>query len=1105
MSEPLAHYSFIPWLRRGLANKIAETDALGANVTGAGYADERARLNVELVVGYDRISGGSDEDSVSKTVNLIGPGDIAGVNPVAVLRTEPAANVNNFEANLLAYIEFYEEDFPWRYTPVGPTGSKLRPWIALIVLKAGEFDLRDNGAGLPSFSVHPEAVNQVFCDHDETWAWAHVHLNQSLTGGTGLIGEVDNLLATDPDIGISRLLCPRKLQQSSDYTAFLIPAFETGRIAGLGKPTTGIKAQQPAWTKTGGQVTIAEVEGFNQHSFPFYYSWTFRTGKLGDFESLVAVLKPFPTDPESGKMPMDIQNPGYDLDGVAASQVIGFEGALKPPDYNSDPFPDGPGDQTFRTKLKKLLNLAVDAVENDNAVALNSAENPFYAAPFVEDPMIVPPIYGYWHAMIKKLGNAGNPSWIEKLNLDPRYRGAAGLGTKTVQAGQEDLMNRAWQQVGDVNLANQQIREAELAKMANRALFKKHLVNTSDDKFTRITGAAHSRVRNAEGSVTVNQEFKLSRVPAAVKSPAFTRITRPEKKSTRALNQAAAAGKGIHTDAVPNFNTGADAFTDPLVTAARLKQPGASAMSAGAVTAAIGSAKSNYLTQDIYLVRDLLFFSIETADLTTLNKSVIKSKIDLSTGEYETIRIADPVRWGSIKSQVESAIDQIKAYAKTAAQIEVKLEKDTYNTLFAGQEESDEPGSPPSGKLHNQVYIYRELATGEIERVGKATTLADIVQYEGLFAGFSAINADPAFVQPQLRLPIGDLNGVFSHIRSALDPETTLPAKVIRRIKVWKDGRFQSVTAMKPIMAYPKFEEPMYAELSKQSQNFILPNIEKLPRNSMTILETNRVFIESYMAGLNHEMARELLWREYPTDQRGSYFRQFWDASDNAFETDPEMTLDIKEMHKWQAPLGRNKPNPDAGNLVLVIRGDLLLKYPNTIIYAQKAAYDPSDPTLPRLLPDDISEENTLFPSFSAALKPDVFLFGFPLTTVEAEGERIYDSHAGTTGKNPGWFFVFRERPGQIKFGMDDYTDEFGNADVMPEGNPATWNDLAWEYLVASKADLDAYVIDLDAGIQIDDPPAGEPNPVWANNSADMASILYQHPVIFARHAAEML
>jgi len=30
---------------------------------------------------------------------------------------------------------------------------------------------------------------------------------------------------------------------------------------------------------------------------------------------------------------------------------------------------------------------------------------------------------------------------------------------------------------------------------------------------------------------------------------------------------------------------------------------------------------------------------------------------------------------------------------------------------------------------------------------------------------------------------------------------------------------------------------------------------------------------------VTHEFARELLWREYPTDSRGSPFRQFWDVS----------------------------------------------------------------------------------------------------------------------------------------------------------------------------------------------------------------------------------
>ena len=32
------------------------------------------------------------------------------------------------------------------------------------------------------------------------------------------------------------------------------------------------------------------------------------------------------------------------------------------------------------------------------------------------------------------------------------------------------------------------------------------------------------------------------------------------------------------------------------------------------------------------------------------------------------------------------------------------------------------------------------------------------------------------------------------------------------------------------------------------------------------------------MVGLNHELASELLWREFPSDTRASYFRQFWDT-----------------------------------------------------------------------------------------------------------------------------------------------------------------------------------------------------------------------------------
>ena len=53
------------------------------------------------------------------------------------------------------------------------------------------------------------------------------------------------------------------------------------------------------------------------------------------------------------------------------------------------------------------------------------------------------------------------------------------------------------------------------------------------------------------------------------------------------------------------------------------------------------------------------------------------------------------------------------------------------------------------------------------------------------------------------------------------------------------------------------------------------------------------------------------------------------------------MYRDIAPLDTWTTPsvLGKHKPpeRPKTGDLVLTIRGELLKKYPNTLIYAQKA------------------------------------------------------------------------------------------------------------------------------------------------------------------------
>ncbi len=74
------------------------------------------------------------------------------------------------------------------------------------------------------------------------------------------------------------------------------------------------------------------------------------------------------------------------------------------------------------------------------------------------------------------------------------------------------------------------------------------------------------------------------------------------------------------------------------------------------------------------------------------------------------------------------------------------------------------------------------------------------------------------------------------------------------------------------------------------------------------------------MVGLNYEFGRKLLWREYPTDQRGSYFRQFWDVrsyidseglSENALK---EKLYDIPRAAPLAADLGaRHAQQPRSG------------------------------------------------------------------------------------------------------------------------------------------------------------------------------------------------
>ena len=106
----------------------------------------------------------------------------------------------------------------------------------------------------------------------------------------------------------------------------------------------------------------------------------------------------------------------------------------------------------------------------------------------------------------------------------------------------------------------------------------------------------------------------------------------------------------------------------------------------------------------------------------------------------------------------------------------------------------------------------------------------------------------------------------------SIDPQKTIKVRVQASLDISGPTEIAG-DPLEPLLDAPEFPQPMYAALRDLSQDFLLPGLEKVPENTVTLLETNSTFVESFLVGLNVEMNREFLSRNYPTDQRGTFFR----------------------------------------------------------------------------------------------------------------------------------------------------------------------------------------------------------------------------------------
>ncbi|MGJ3246520.1 MAG: hypothetical protein ACFE0I_10640 [Elainellaceae cyanobacterium] len=1207
MSE-LGTYTFLPWLRQGIANTI---DAADQDVT----VKSRASVAIALKLTGDPLEGSTLlEQEISQDVELYGPGDIIGIDTKAILKVEPRNWITNFETNFLPYIEFYDEDFPWRYTPAKPNASninRLRPWLMLVVLTEDEF--KEGGAGggdrpLPYVVVEDSSV---FPPSADLWAWAHVHTNRSLiAGSTDMVVEADEnspvlaqltqTLKQNPDLAYSRILSPRRLAENTAYHAFLMPVFETGRLAGLGlDPATAPYATHCAWDAYPEGAADPRQE---PTYYPVYHRWYFRTSTVGDFEYLVRLLKPRLMDSRVGRRDMDVQYPDANLPGISdeydlnlisvdsaddlpskgrsvvivakiddfyharifdeiGNQVVdrgegeftpdnalvqrldealsspsldrpvrqslieavtaslghtltvsGLGGVLKLGGALQIPFDTlseddqqevqkydnwaQPYPHPFQTELAAFINLA-EGYSRLDAETANSDPNlpvPISTDPD-PDPLITPPLYGRWHAKMQRLltDEAGNDlpqndNWVHDLNLDPRFRVAAGFGTEVVQKNQEAYMDAAWGQIGDILKANQQIRWAQVAKEVSWIWYDNHLRPLKDrnpDRFFTLTAPLDRRV--LVDSTTRFHAIRTSIVPRVATVAPMRRMMRSRSRLIRQLNF---SGDRPPEALVTRINNREILPAPPKITPPSLPT--------------LDQLAEEMLPNVPEVILDLVrripsWLRFIILALITLIFTLIGGLVGLLI--VGILALIAFFYLNRLDRQTDAA-DSLKEENQTPDQVD-KLPQSPDFILTRPNEDAQ----PNQGNSDSAEATRFKVALKDTYRL---------------------IQASHQAAQEPPRQPL-DLPALTVSTFQAINPDVTIPRATLTTIFIpprIADALFE---IFEEAMAYPEFDIPMYKPLVELSDELFLPNLQYIEQNSISLLEANQPFIEAYMVGLNHEFARELLWREYYTDQRGSYFRQFWDVSsfldrdDMDKEELREKLRDIPPLHRWSrfSDLGdhdhREAPGEQRKNLFLTIRGELLKKYPTAEIYAQRAEWERTDDgeidkTKPRSLRslDETEEDNPppskiRMPLYEAKVEPDIYFFGFDLTPKEARGE--------TEDKpdDPGWFFVIEERAGEPRFGFDIDQDGAGG------GIKHHWNDLSWEDVLPGGAAGDFVQPRTPPGITLTEPPeddqegrqqyAEDVQVTWTGSvsAAEMAYIMYQVPVRVAVHASEML
>jgi hypothetical protein len=1069
----LDEYTFFPWVRTGLASAV-EPPAEGT---------VRGVVHVSVSVQDD---AGLRVDVPPAMLTLRGPGDVIGLDSGQIIRRFPMPGTRDAEENLLAHIEFDRPELPWLFSPLAAPNDRLPPWLALVVCDAAVSSIL---LGPPGFPPQLHTLRGELQPLEDSWAWAHAQI----MGKTGdPQSQVDRLSVNHGPANLSRLLCPRKLTPLRSYLACLVPAFDCGVKAASG---LGGGMLAPAWSR-------APNDAGNEIALPVFDSWSFSVAPAGDFELLAGRLQGLPAPWNVGRRFVDTTHPRGGLpklpaDAPGAVQILRC--ALVSPTPLPPDLP--PENSAWDAPAREKLRHEVDRVNANQEENLPRVGPRLYAR-FQRGQAGLGPVFG----QPPNDTTAADADWFSQLNTSPVHRIVAGLGTRVVQRDQEKLMEAAWAQVGEIRKVNEALVRLQFGRFVGEALHRNHLARLELGPLAQVLRGVQDKVRPTGATLTLYGTVNRSAVAPAAVSGAFRRATRVRGPLARLADSAGAialrqlvAANGtfrdfrrlyIEPEGVLTLSSSAIAAIPPALLAEKL---GVDEASAPRVLEERIAARTSDLSVADHLARPFIAWPVRegTLDLGT------RAALQIAQRVHDTL----PSRVVASPGRAEALTPLLVGLGNTSVPQVAARSKATTNRIGRSL-----PFSPIPSRVGFPLGLGLPQPARAFSAAASTTTatarLASRLRFEtevsrtvtaAVTTSHALENRAVAMAVSQVVTGIGvagltttpdrpQLDFTRAQLLTTVAPARTVTAYAYARLRnppSWlapdwfKDGRIT------PIMAAPRFDRAMFAALHDYDRDWLIPGMDKIELTDfVTTLETNPEFTETFLIGLSDEMGRELLWRGYPTDQRGTYFYRFWNEDRDEL---------AKPIHRFDpTPLQTHLIGSGGTRVVLVARGEVIRRYPDLLFHALRTSHTGKggEPVFADPKSDPASVAPILFHHH---LAPDILLVGFDLSPDEIRRTTPYR-----------WWFVLAQNPSAPAFGLD----------LTTEGNPAATdgvkrNDLDWNDLGAL---TDGRFLSASARtLSIKDDQSTPQLTTWPGNAAIVARTLLQNPARAAFDAPKLI